>query len=49
MTLFLGGLFAYWIEDLHARREGGTAYPSVEVLDVVCPAAWAWKNAQAVR
>jgi len=39
MTLFLGGLFVYGIEDLHARREGGTAYPCVELLDVACTAA----------
>jgi hypothetical protein len=45
MTLFLGGLFVYGIEDLHAGSEGSTAYPFVEVLVAVCPADWASKNA----
>jgi hypothetical protein len=49
MTLFLGELFVYGIEDLHAGSEGSTVYRFVEVLEVVYPAAWASKNSQAVR
>jgi hypothetical protein len=49
MTLFLGGLFVYGIEDSHARGGGSMAYPCVEVLEGVCTAAWVSKNAQAMR
>jgi hypothetical protein len=49
MTLCLGGVFVYGIEDAHAGSKGSTAYPYVEVLEVVCTAGWSSKNAQAMR